>query len=63
MATGVNCLVLDEPINHLELMAIEQLELALDAYEGTLLLVTHDRHLLDAVAITRTITLGQEGGP
>ena len=49
MATGVNCLVLDEPTNHLDLPAIEQLETALDAYDGTLLLVTHDRRLLDAV--------------
>src|SRR5207302_4822632 len=55
MATGVNCLVLDEPTNHLDLAAIEQLEMALDAYEGTLLLVTHDRALLDRVHITRTI--------
>jgi ATPase subunit of ABC transporter with duplicated ATPase domains len=57
MAQGVNCLVLDEPTNHLDLAAIEQLEQALDSYEGTLLLVTHDRWLLDAVRITRTIEL------
>ncbi len=56
-AVGVNCLVLDEPTNHLDLPAIEQLEAALDAYEGTLLLVTHDRRLLDAVAVTRTLVL------
>jgi ATPase subunit of ABC transporter with duplicated ATPase domains len=56
-AVGVNCLVLDEPTNHLDLSAIEQLEAALDDYEGTLLLVTHDRRLLDAVDITTTVTL------
>jgi ATPase subunit of ABC transporter with duplicated ATPase domains len=54
-AQGVNCLVLDEPTNHLDLPAIEQLEQALDGYEGTLLLVTHDRTLLDAVRITRSV--------
>jgi ATPase subunit of ABC transporter with duplicated ATPase domains len=54
-AVGVNCLVLDEPTNHLDLPAIEQLEQALDAYEGTLLLVTHDRRLLRAVSVTRTV--------
>ena len=56
-AVGVNCLVLDEPTNHLDLPAIEQLENALDAYDGTLLLVTHDRRLLEAVAVTRTVAL------
>jgi ATPase subunit of ABC transporter with duplicated ATPase domains len=54
-AEGANCLVLDEPTNHLDLPAIEQLEAALDEYDGTLLLVTHDRALLDAVRITRTV--------
>jgi ATPase subunit of ABC transporter with duplicated ATPase domains len=62
-AQGVNCLVLDEPTNHLDLPAIEQLERALDGFDGTLLLVTHDRRLLDAVRITRTIdALGREQG-
>jgi ATPase subunit of ABC transporter with duplicated ATPase domains len=50
---GVNLLVLDEPTNHLDLPAIEQLEAALDSYEGTLLLVTHDRRMLDTVRLTR----------
>jgi len=57
MASGANFLVLDEPTNHLDLPAIEQLETALNAYDGTLLLVTHDRQLLDAVSIDRTIEL------
>ncbi len=56
-ARGVNFLVLDEPTNHLDLPAIEQLESALRDFAGTLLLVTHDRRLLDAVAITRSIEL------
>lgn len=52
---GVNLLVLDEPTNHLDLPAIEQLESALASYPGTLLLVTHDRRMLDAVHTTRRI--------
>ncbi|MET8846280.1 ABC-F family ATP-binding cassette domain-containing protein [Amycolatopsis sp. NPDC004625] len=54
-ARGVNLLVLDEPTNHLDLPAIEQLEAALDKYPGTLLLVTHDRRMLDAVQVTRRL--------
>ena len=52
-ARGVNLLVLDEPTNHLDLPAIEQLESALDSYDGSLLLVTHDRRLLDTVRLGR----------
>jgi ATPase subunit of ABC transporter with duplicated ATPase domains len=57
MATGTNCIVLDEPTNHLDLPAIEQLEQALDAFGGTVLLVTHDRALLESVRLTRTTRL------
>ncbi|WP_433344812.1 ABC-F family ATP-binding cassette domain-containing protein [Micromonospora sp. CA-111912] len=52
---GVNLLVLDEPTNHLDLAAIEQLEAALAEYPGTLLLVTHDRRMLEAVAVNRRV--------
>ncbi|RLQ06510.1 ABC transporter ATP-binding protein [Micromonospora sp. BL1] len=52
---GVNLLVLDEPTNHLDLAAIEQLESALASYPGTLLLVTHDRRMLDAVSVNRRL--------
>ena len=61
-AVGVNLLVLDEPTNHLDLPAIEQLEQALEAYAGTLLLVTHDRRLLDAVRLDRVVDVGALGG-
>ncbi|NMN96483.1 ATP-binding cassette domain-containing protein [Antrihabitans stalactiti] len=52
-ARGVNLLVLDEPTNHLDLPAIEQLESAMENFAGTLLLVTHDRRMLDTVRHTR----------
>jgi ATPase subunit of ABC transporter with duplicated ATPase domains len=51
-AVSVNFLVLDEPTNHLDLPAIEQLEMALDAYDGTLLIVSHDRRLLEDLRVT-----------
>ncbi|HEX7188209.1 MAG TPA: ABC transporter ATP-binding protein, partial [Actinomycetes bacterium] len=47
--------VLDEPTNHLDLAAIEQLEEALGTYDGTLLIVTHDRRLLDNVPTGRHV--------
>ncbi|MFM7553221.1 MAG: ABC-F family ATP-binding cassette domain-containing protein [Actinomycetota bacterium] len=59
VASGANVLVLDEPTNHLDVEACEALEAALDAYEGAILLVSHDRALIDAVADE---TLSIEGG-
>jgi ATP-binding cassette subfamily F protein 3 len=59
VASGANFLVLDEPTNHLDVESREALEAALEAFEGTLLLVSHDRALLDAVA-ERTLSI-EEG--
>jgi ATPase subunit of ABC transporter with duplicated ATPase domains len=56
-ARGVNGLVLDEPTNHLDVAAIEELERALDAFPGTVLLVTHDRRFLAGFRATRTLEL------
>ena len=56
VASGANVLILDEPTNHLDLESREALEDALRAHDGALLLVSHDRALLDAVG-TRTIAL------
>ena len=56
-ARGVNALVLDEPTNNLDLEAIEQLELALQSYEGAAVLVSHDRRFLDAFGATQTLEL------
>ncbi|MBW8741726.1 MAG: ABC-F family ATP-binding cassette domain-containing protein [Acidobacteria bacterium] len=59
VASGANFLVLDEPTNHLDLESREALEAALEAFPGSMLLVSHDRVLLDAVAER---TLAVEGG-
>jgi ATP-binding cassette subfamily F protein 3 len=56
VASGANLLVLDEPTNHLDLESREALEAALEAFPGTVLLVSHDRALLDATA-ERTVAI------
>jgi ATPase subunit of ABC transporter with duplicated ATPase domains len=56
-ARGVNCLVLDEPTNHLDVEAIEELERGLAGYDGTVIIVTHDRRFLEVFAPGRTIEL------
>jgi len=56
-ARGAGCLVLDEPTNHLDLPAVEELERALGAFDGTLILVTHDRRFLERVGVTRVFEL------
>jgi ATPase subunit of ABC transporter with duplicated ATPase domains len=57
MVRGVNLLVLDEPTNHLDLEAIEQLEAALATYDGTAVVVSHDRRFLERFGATRTVAL------
>ena len=54
--SGANVLILDEPTNHLDLESREALEAALQSFEGSVLLITHDRALLDAVG-TRTVAV------
>ncbi|MEJ7712489.1 MAG: ATP-binding cassette domain-containing protein, partial [Pyrinomonadaceae bacterium] len=56
----VNVLVLDEPTNHLDIPSREALEEALDAYDGTILTISHDRYFLDRVA-TQILSLDGRG--
>lgn len=57
-ATPPQLLVLDEPTNHLDLASIEAIETALAAYDGALLVVSHDQDFLKAIGVTRHIRLG-----
>jgi len=61
-ALGAGCLVLDEPTNHLDLPAVEELERALGVFDGTLVLVTHDRRFLERVGVTRVFDLTRAPG-
>jgi ATPase subunit of ABC transporter with duplicated ATPase domains len=55
MARGANLLVLDEPTNHLDLPAIEALEEVVNGYDGSLVLVSHDRRLVERIGIDREL--------
>ncbi|AEQ51879.1 ABC-F family ATP-binding cassette domain-containing protein [Pelagibacterium halotolerans] len=55
--TPPQLLVLDEPTNHLDLESIEAVEVGLRGYDGALLVVSHDRPFLEAIAVTREISL------
>jgi len=58
-ARGAGCLFLDEPTNHLDLPAVEELERALSVFDGTLILVTHDRRFLERVGVTRVFEVSR----
>jgi ATPase subunit of ABC transporter with duplicated ATPase domains len=64
VARGVNLLVLDEPTNHLDLEAIEQLEAALERFDGTAVVISHDRRFLERFGATSSLELdvGQPAG-
>ncbi len=61
MARGTNLLILDEPTNHLDLDAVEELETALADFDGTLLVVTHDRRMLSGLHVTRRLEVDSGG--
>ena len=49
MLSGANCLLLDEPTNHLDIESMEVLESALESFDGTAIVISHDRYLLDRI--------------
>ena len=63
VAQGANTLVLDEPTNNLDVEAIEELEAALEVFDGTVVLISHDRRFLESYGATQVFALGDASGP
>jgi pleuromutilin/lincosamide/streptogramin A transport system ATP-binding/permease protein len=57
VAIKPNCIILDEPSNHLDLEAIEELETGLKEYKGTLIVVSHDRYFVEKIGLNKTFDL------
>ena len=57
--TPPSLLILDEPTNHLDIDSIEAVEAELRAYDGALLIVSHDEAFLEAIGISRRVDLGR----
>jgi len=57
MSHQVNCLVMDEPSNHLDVEALDHLENALKCFPGTIVMVSHDRYFIDQVGMNKTYLL------
>ena len=57
----VNALVLDEPTNHLDEEAVEEVIATLNKYEGTVVVVSHDRNFLNTIKLTHTLLLCSGG--
>jgi ATPase subunit of ABC transporter with duplicated ATPase domains len=60
VVTQPNCIILDEPSNHLDTEALEALEKAIQAFEGTILVVSHDRYFLERLGANKTIKIGAQ---
>ncbi len=57
MLTNANCLILDEPTNHLDMRSKDVLKEAIKAFDGTVIVVSHDQYFLEQIHVEKTIML------